>query len=390
MQLSNAQGYLANQFSESLCRKKQLLTQAQELETQVKQLQNSIEVSENIVNQLPQGPAKRTDRKRKIDSELENLHPNMASNMSSASSSPPTVVKSGRRTKERKSRSFNRGKNNISKALPDLDTTSAANSNLSIRKLLENTRTDQSGKTADVTPKLNGFIEASQTENDLNKLRPSLPISIPLDCLPDNNVKKAMESVIIAGLENSPYSVVENGDIVSNLHSVNKTNGDEVTFNLKGDLHQSSKSSAWTSANFVSNSQAGNTIASTKTNFAIDKMVIPKKRGQILNGSNNITNELLKQTLVHRIENTKNLKRKSQQEMDSVSKRLMIKSELLGLQQIGQVQGHVISQVSGSPESRTSTAMLISTANQPIAISAIPSPDLHGKNLILQSNGKIS
>ncbi|XP_060559801.1 histone-lysine N-methyltransferase, H3 lysine-79 specific-like isoform X1 [Ruditapes philippinarum] len=391
VQLSHAQGYLANQFSESLCRKKQLLTQAQELETQVKQLQSSIEVSENIVNQLPQGPAKRTDRKRKIESELENLHPNMATILPSASSSPLTVGKSNRKTKERKSRSSNRGKVNISsKVLPDLDSSSVANSNLSIRRLLENTRTDQSGKSAaDTIPKLNGFIEPSQTENDLNKLRPSLPISIPLDCLPDNNVKKAMENVIIAGLENSPYSVIENGDIVSNLNSMSKTSANEVPLSLKSDLIQSSKSSAWTSANFVSNSQTGNTVSSPKTNFAIDKMVIPKKRGHILNGTNINANELLKQTLVHRIENTKNLKRKGQQEMDSVSKRLMIKSELLGIQQVGQVQGHVINQTSGSPESRTSTAMLISTANQPIAISAIPSPDLHGKNLILQSNGPV-
>ncbi|XP_053394134.1 serine-rich adhesin for platelets-like isoform X4 [Mercenaria mercenaria] len=384
VQLSNAQGYLANQFSESLSRKKQLLSQAQELETQVKQLQSSIEVSENIVNQLPQGPAKRTDRKRKMES--ENLHPNMAANIPSASSPPPTVGKSNRKSKERKSRSSNRGKNNISKAPSDLDNSGAANSNLSIRKLLENTRTDQSGKTADTVPKLNGYIESSRSDNDLNKSRPSLPISIPFDCLPGDNVKKAMERVIVAGLENSPYSIIENGNIVGSAHSLNKTSCDQISVNLQGDLNQSSKSSAWTSANFVANSQAGSTVASSKTNFAIDKMVIPKKRGQVLNGSINNTNDLLKQTLVHRIEQNKNLKRKSQQEMDSVSKRLMMNGELLGMQQVASVQGHVINQASSSPESRTSTAMLISTANQPIAISAIPSPDLHGKNLVLQSN----
>lgn len=330
---------------------------------------------------MPQGPAKKIDRKRKLESEVENVHPNITTILPSAPAQPQSGGKSSKRAKDKKSRTSKCGKNNISKTPSESDTSSAANSNLSIRKLLENTRSDQTGKTADTNLKLNGYIESGREENDLNKTRPSLPISIPFDCLPGENVKKAMERVIVANLN---HSYVENNDgsAMTGSQNMNKMNNDQVSVSQQSEINQASKTSVWTSANFVANSQATDTISSLRSNFTVDKMVIPKKRGQVLNGSINSTNDILKQTLVQKIDQSRNLKRKNQQEMDSVSKRLMIKGELHGF------PGQVITQTSGSPETNTSTAMLISTANQPIAISAIPSPDLHGKNSVLKSNGK--
>ncbi|KAL4236947.1 Histone-lysine N-methyltransferase [Mactra antiquata] len=357
-QLSHTQDFLAGQFSESLCRKKQLLSQAQELESQVRQLQSNIEVSQQLVSQIPQGSLKKNDRKRKNETEMENFNPNGALH------SNPKSTKKG---KERKGRNSSSGKNAANKQVSDsvVNTESINNSNISIRKLLENTHTDLT-KTADTKYKINGCIESSHTDIDLNRPRPSLPISIPLDCLPGNNVKHAIEQVNVTYKDPKVNNVQKEGFKVAES---SKNCGNDNIY-LQNQLNQS-KPSVWTSANFIPNTSVANSN-STKDNFAVGKM-IPKKRGVLLNGT---TTDLLKQSIVNKVElNKNNMKRKVQSDDYNSSSKRHSKGDTV-----------LLSSNTASPESNTSAAMLISTANQPLAISAIPSPELHNKGFLQQQN----
>lgn len=377
-QLSQTQDFLAGQFTESLSRKKQLLSQAQELETQVRQLQSSIEVSKQLVNQMPQGSMKKNDRKRKNETEMENYNPN--GTIVSQSLSNPKLSKKG---KERKRRNSNSGKNSVIKLPTDsvVNSECVVNSNLSIRKLLENTKSTDLTKTADTKLKVNGYMESSHTDTDLSRPRPSLPISIPLDCLPGNNVRHAIEQVKVAYKDTSLSDThAEESNRVDNvgIHATTAVNmnSDQLYPSLQNQLGQP-KMPSWTSANFIPNSHGNNAITS-KGNFAVGK-IVPKKRGVILNGT---SSELLKQSIVNKVEFDKNsLKRKGQLEDYGSAPKRLSKGD----------QGNAVlmSTSTGSPDSNTSTAMLISTANQPLAISAIPSPEVHSKGYLRQQTGKL-
>lgn len=354
----------------------------------MKHQQSNVDIGEQLTHLLPQGNygRKSLDRKRKFDQmDVENKNPREIRN------GVVTDCKQ-RETKceKKRGRPLSRNKNGVSKKVTE--EVKRPDSNLSIRKLLENTRTDLTVKSADIGQsskvKLNGHMDTARIDCDLSKTRPSLPISIPLDCLPENNVRMAMEQHAVKTSQESS----ELGKHISTDNAQTVTASPKASIDQSSSDRVSSSSSSWTSANFVANSAS---VPYLKTNFNMDKMVLQKKYGQVLNG-NATTSDLLKLAIVGKVESQRlnseqnkdsnHLKRKSQQEVDSVSKRLMMRSDInqtvLGKTAMGLPQ-------TASPESQTSMAMLISTANQPLAISAIPSPELHNKRLLHLPEGKI-
>lgn len=365
---------------DSLQKNNKLINQAHELETQVKKLQSTRAIGEQLVNQIPQGNNynKNLDRKRKSDQiDPENQHPDLIAD----------VKQKGGKSDKKRGRPTSRNKSGVTKNSKAV--AKPHENNLSIRKLLENTRTDLTVKSADIGQsgkvKFNGHIDAGRTDTDLSKTRPSLPISIPLDCLPETNVRQAMEHAVKTNQEMGLHSKHINVDNAHNNAASTKASIDQSS------LSSSDKPSSWTAANFVANQSI---VPSEKSNLSLEKVMIHKKYGHILNG-NTTCSDILKQSIVERLENKKlgnneqnkdGVKRKHEQEMDSVSKRLLLSkgdlntAALLGQTAVGLNQ-------TGSPESRSSTAMLISTANQPLAISAIPSPDLHNKQLFHLNEG---
>lgn len=386
--IHNSQEFTPSQLSQALSKKKQLLSRAQELETsQVKHQQSNVDIGEQLTHLLPQGHygKKSVDRKRKFDQmDVENKNPREIRNGVVADCKQRVT-----KCEKKRGRPISRNKNGVSKKVTE--EVKRPDSNLSIRKLLENTRTDLTVKSADIGQtgkvKLNGHMDTARTDCDLSKTRPSLPISIPLDCLPENNVRMAMEQHAVKTSQESS----ELGKHISTDNAQTVTASPKASIDQSSSDRPSSSSSSWTSANFVANSAS---VPYLKTQFNMDKMVLQKKYGQVLNG-NATTSDLLKLAIVGKVESQRlnseqnkdlnHSKRKSQQEVDSVSKRLMMRSDInqtvLGKTAVGLPQ-------TASPESQTSMAMLISTANQPLAISAIPSPELHNKRLLHLAEGK--
>ena len=365
-----SQEHFTCQVAETLHKKRHLITQAHELKSQVKQLQSNVEISEQLVNQLPQGQFSKTDKRRKVDhGDPENMNP--LEGGEGKQRAPKSEKKSlhGRPTNRNRS-------NRSTKKGPEIANPSEIN--LSFRKLLETTRSDRTAKSAPVTKvKMNGHMDTGRLNTDLNKTRPSLPISIPLDCLPENKFRQAMEQ---AG-KTSQDSSLHGKHITVNQTSYHPPT---VKASIDHTLSSLDKSSSWTPSNVAA---VGNVTV------VYDKAALPKKYGHLMNGAT-LNKELFKQSIMKQnesqkhevadINNGSSLKRKGHQEVDSVSKRLLLSGDMKAslLTQTAVGLGQTL-----SPESRTSTAMLISTANQPLAISAIASPDLHGKHLLHRNDG---
>ena len=388
--------------------KNKLLTKAQELEAQVKQLEQTPPPAQT--NQFTQGTSltsiNQQQRKRKLES--ENIEPKdkesknlLSANITSALTDHQDYMKANVGTTEDKAKMFATENSVMKGQLME------NSSNLSIRKLLENTRTEKTSVPSEIgvkelNVKQNGIVKIPMTmkcSNDLTQTKPSLPISIPLECLPGENVKDAMERVILQGLKsnsnsrNSSASPVSRPNSQSNNTDNSNVNTDSANKDHLGPVLKSEPSAtkntsgqqqaAWTSANFVPNDQS---VSENKTSFSIDKLVLNKRKGLIFNGerkqadnltSENSANVSSGQTQPRTSQGTINtsntldqsktsgnqVKRKYDGGSDTASKRLF------GLP----------NNSSSSPQSRPTTAMLISTANQPLQISAIPSPDIQGK-----------
>ena len=402
--------------------KNKLLTKAQELEAQVKQLEKKPPLTQTT-NPLTQGTSttssNQPQRKRKL--ECENVEPKpkdskklSSADFASALTDHQDYMKANVGISEPRNRMFSNETSLLKGQLME------NSSNLSIRKLLENTRPDKTSMSSetgvkDLNPKMNGLAKvpvAMKCTSDLNQSKPSLPISIPLECLPGENVKDAMDRVILQGLKsnsnsrNSSASPVprpnsrgihsDNSNISRpnscSISTDNSENKDSVSKDNLGNVCRSQQSatksrsgqqqSSWTSANFIPNDLTG---SQNKTSFAIDKLVLNKRKGHIFNGerktgenttSENSANVPAGQNILGTSQETLNTsntlnfsitsgnqcKRKYESSGDTASKRLF------GLPTY-----------TTSPQSHPSTAMLISTANQPLQISAIPSPDLQGK-----------
>lgn len=257
--------------------------------------------------------------------------------------------------------------------------------NLSIRKLLENTGSDMCVKSADTDTskvKLNGHLSAPFLESDL-KYRPSLPISIPLDCLPGNNVEKTAKPQLINSGEGKKDPPLNDHE-TSESPSIVGTQGSLKM--LKASIDHSefqSKYSAWTSSNFIASSPS---IVTSSNNLNMEKMVIPKKHVHVLNGNDSnysvkqILFEAKQQTSQTSTETSKFLKRKYSKEQLFITKK-HINSDFKGEKCLERQETYLLA-TTGSPQFRGSTAMLISTANQPLGISAIPSPDVKNGQLI--------
>ena len=398
--------------------KNKLLTKAQELEAQVKQL----EQEPTLIDQKPQlantaitssstqgtsYPVSNHQKKRKYES--ENIEPETrdVKNVSSAE------IASSALTDHQDYMRANACMNESSKNTVFASDNSAMkghlienNPNLSIRKLLENTRPDKrnvalESVSKELNLKQNGMVRIPvKCMPDLTKTsKPSLPISIPLECLPGENVKDAMERVILQGLKSKPNS---RSSSASPLPRPSSHGSDNAIVNRENSANKSSaetvnsasgqQPSSWTSANFIPNDIID---SQSKTSFSIDKLVLNKRRGHIYNGERKSTERensaersanLLSAQTVQGIspeaiytsesqnqsvgESGQQLKRKYDSGADTASKRLF--------GGLGRMD---------SPQSRPTTAMLISTANQPLQISAIPSPDVTGKLSTLRQGG---
>ena len=406
-QVSQTQEYLIQEVQESMNHKNKLLTKAQELEAQVKQLEQQPtlidqkpQLANTAINLLTQGTSNQ-QKKRKYES--ENIEPGTrdGKNLSSAE-----IVTSALKDHQDYMRA-NVGVNEPSRNTVIAGESSAMkghlfdnNPNLSIRKLLENTRPEKRNVSSDsvskdLNLKQNGMVRIPvKCMPDLTKTsKPSLPISIPLECLPGENVKDAMERVILQGLKSKPNSRSSSasplprpnshGSNIENSNrenSANKSSAETVVNSASGQ-----QPSSWTSANFIPND---NIDSQSKTSFSIDKLVLNKRKGHIYNGERKSTERenasaersanlssapALQGTSQNSIyssegqnqsasESGQQGKRKYDSGADSASKRLFGGQTILD-----------------SPQSRPTTAMLISTANQPLQISAIPSPDVSGK-----------
>lgn len=377
-----SQEYTTNQITETQNKKRRLISQAQELESQVKQLQSSVEIGEQLVNQLPQGYYSRPEMKRRLyHLEMENQNPSDRQTTEGSE-----TKQRGRKNEKKRGRPKLQAHSNGLKKVNEVS--KKTENNLSIRKLLENTHTDPTVKSAGlgVTNKalLNCRVENGRLKNVVPMTRPSLPISIPLDCLPENNVRQAMEHAVKTSQDSS----------VRGVHiSVNKPNNAPlVKASIDQSLLSSDKSS---SSSILVTNRASPPVG--KVNMVIDKIALPKKYEHLFNGS--VNNEMIKHSIIDKLENQKSgknvstseqkgisaLKRKYPQEMDSASKRLLVSGNDLNAALFTKTAVGLGQTV--SPESHTSTAMLISTANQPLAITAIPSPDLHGKQLQHRTDG---
>jgi len=405
VQLSETQEFLAGQVADTLARKQQLLSQVHVLESQVLQLQNSPRLpgESGVLDSAHLGfssthPSKyraaADSRKRHlVDTEPENLNPN---------SMDACVDKGvmGKRSRPAGKKSKNAGAQKNAPKDFNVNINSQANNHLSIRRLLENTGTDLCVKPADPVAskvKVNGHLE--RTDFDLTAQRPSLPISIPLDCLPGNNMR-TNDGKIGQTSKNASVGVSGIGSVNSRNELVTGFSHNENTqVSASEQTALSAKSSSWTPANFTSNATSVN---SSRKNFAMDKMIIPKKRGHVFNGS---TTEMVKQSIINRVESNKLAKdmllicapppktkgkggRRSKANQELVDDKSLVGKGLLTTVSSQQLAGNVVLvTTSGSPETRHNTAMLISTANQPIAISAIPSPDVRARNFILRNEG---
>ncbi|WAR23731.1 DOT1L-like protein, partial [Mya arenaria] len=392
--LSQTQEYIASQVAESLMKNQQV----QALEFQVNQLAQSS--GNDQLKHPSQGKSKNLDgRKRRIEeTEPENVNPNVNPVdfvSPEVSQILGTVSEVGREKSlgsgSKRGRPATKNRKNISSRDSPKDATTAGG-NLSIRKLLENTGTDLCVKAdqGQRKAKLNGHID--RMDSDLSIQRPSLPISIPLDCLPGNNMRRTTESEGDISLEsNSGNRKPMSSQFGSHDGRTGSPRNDVTQESANEQTALSTKSSSWTSANFVSNAS----LASAKTDFTMDKMIIPKKRGHIFNGT---TSDIVKQSIINKVEgnhqnremyllpqvknkkeSSKSNKRKSTSNQNAASKRLMKKDNQRDLKSGPQLLRSMQPPNSASPETRTNTAMLISTANQPIAITAIPSPDVRSQ-----------
>lgn len=201
-----------------------------------------------------------------------------------------------------------------------------------------------------------------------------------------------MERVILHGLKSKPNSRSSsssplprpdshsnNNDLlnVNKDNNVNRHNSDNVNKSESSAINQSDRQPrrSWTSANFIPNEV---NESQAKTSFSIDKLVLNKRKGNIFNGerksvdsssvdsSANASGQNVRgtsqetntsDTLNYTKASGNQVKRKHESGTDTASKRLFC-----------------VPNSSASPQSRTTAAMLISTANQPLQISAIPSP----------------
>ncbi|XP_052775072.1 serine-rich adhesin for platelets-like isoform X1 [Mya arenaria] len=400
--LSQTQEYIASQVAESLMKNQQV----QALEFQVNQLAQSS--GNDQLKHPSQGKSKNLDgRKRRIEeTEPENVNPNVNPVdfvSPEVSQILGTVSEVGREKSlgsgSKRGRPATKNRKNISSRDSPKDATTAGG-NLSIRKLLENTGTDLCVKAdqGQRKAKLNGHID--RMDSDLSIQRPSLPISIPLDCLPGNNMRRTTESEGDISLEsNSGNRKPMSSQFGSHDGRTGSPRNDVTQESANEQTALSTKSSSWTSANFVSNAS----LASAKTDFTMDKMIIPKKRGHIFNGT---TSDIVKQSIINKVEgnhqnremyllpqvknkkeSSKSNKRKSTSNQNAASKRLMKKDNQRDLKSGPQLLRSMQPPNSASPETRTNTAMLISTANQPIAITAIPSPDVRSQAFRQRNEG---
>ena len=409
--------------------KNKLLTKAQELEAQVKQLEQKPTLIEQkpqlantaITNSLTQGTSyTSSNQQRKRKHESENIEPETRDVKNLSSAEITTSALKDHQDYMKANADVNEPSGN---KLFASDSSAVKghlienNPNLSIRKLLENTRPDKRSVSAETVPKdsnlkQNGMVKIPvKCMSDLTKTyKPSLPISIPLECLPGENVKDAMERVILQGLKSKPNSRSNSASplprpssrsshsestSVNRENSANKNSSETVNKSDNSAIKTPSgqQQSSWTSANFIPNDI---TESQNKTSFSIDKLVLSKRKGHIFNGerksterenasvegSANITSVQIVQGTSREATNTSEAlnqsvgesgnqgKRKYDAGVDTASKRLFGRQSMMD-----------------SPQSRPTTAMLISTANQPLQISAIPSPNVQGKLNALRQEG---
>ena len=432
-QVTQTQDFLMREVQDSMTHKNKLLTKAQELEAQVKSLEKkpSLTPTTNILTQgTSTNISQQQQRKRKLES--ENLEPKLkdskkvsSAEITSALTDHQDYMKGNIGMNEPRNRMFGSETSVLKGQLMENQ------SNLSIRKLLENTRPDKTSVSTESTVKdfnlkQNGLVKlpmALKPTSDLNPPKPSLPISIPLECLPGENVKDAMDRVILHGLKlksnsrnssaspvprpNSRGSNTDSSNISRpssrSISTDNTDNKDSANKDNLGHVNRSEQSasrrepvqlqSSWTSANFIPND---GTVSQNKTSFAIDKLVLNKKKGHIFNGERKLGDNASNDNSANvqagqkiqgtsqdsiNTSNTLNLsvsagnqfKRKHDGGEDTASKRLF------GLPSYG----------TSSPQTQQGTDMLISTANQPLQISAIPSPDVQGKlNSLMKQESK--
>ena len=346
--MAETQGFLMRKVNESILQKNKLLTKAIELETQVSKLENNIQKCDNTPQ--TQGTGRQLDRKRKL--ETENVDPNEKQKVSSTADQPvigETANKVAKSGNEKSARNL-LYTNNISKNTSNQLLSGAANANLSIRKLLENTRTETVVRCTDQSKedlsKRNGYVdftkkvdEVGKKPNDLSvKPRPSLPISIPLDCLPSDNIKNNHQSI-------------QQGQSTVNLCAAQSDNAQTGTRNTDLILKVNEP---------LSSDQPGQKhVSSSVLNHLKmpDKMIIPKKRSQVYNGNTTGADQV---SLI--VNTNKPTKRKFQTEADSVSKRLLLKSDLTGSEGMA-------------------TSLLMTTDGQPLVLRTVRPSDA---NLIQQ------
>ncbi|XP_052258145.1 histone-lysine N-methyltransferase, H3 lysine-79 specific-like isoform X2 [Dreissena polymorpha] len=246
------QEFILNQ-DESFMKKQQLTSQAQQ--TQVSHLGDHLQYTST----------------QETESKAEQKQHLMGDSPGNIYSSETTSARNG----QKRGCSATKGRKTLSRnTFVHENTLLVGANNLSIRKLLENTGSDMCVKSADCGTskvKRNGHLNDLSLENDL-KYRPSLPISIPLDCLPGNNVQRVSKPQQINSDEGKKGPPV-NDHKTSESPSIVGTQGPLKMLNSSVDHSEfQSNISAWTLSNFIASSPS----IVTSSNINMEKMVIPK------------------------------------------------------------------------------------------------------------------
>ncbi|KAL3870081.1 hypothetical protein ACJMK2_042696 [Sinanodonta woodiana] len=333
VQVSDVHNIFMKEVGESVSERKKLLCKAQHLETELFSLERAAECAKNVVQGQSRSDQRKSERKQRKRSQSprvkENIYdmndekPSSSDNISQKISvkQEPVVfsdtisvgqkepVKLTSTDTFEDSLSITQPTSGISQSSVS-STDSDKMANLSIRKLLENTRTDSNiPKTKPVTPvvdkggvktaKVNGLRSAVMrplTTINLNDLHsagsPILSLGYLLDSTLQGAISKGLSeefepkiaSKKRSGSTDSRDSISKDSGVSSisspGSESQGSQSGQPLCHNDQKDASVSSttsKSSSWTASNFVVNTNQS-AAAQQKTSFTIEKLVLPRKR----------------------------------------------------------------------------------------------------------------
>ncbi|KAK3591174.1 hypothetical protein CHS0354_029026 [Potamilus streckersoni] len=338
VQATDVHNILMKEVNESVSERKKLLCKAQHLETELISLERAAESAKNVVQGQSRSDRRKSEKKQRKRSLSPRVKEDIYMNDEKPSSSDisqkisvkqeqisvkqePVVfsdsISVGQREPAKQTSSdIFEDSSSIAQPISAISQSSVSSSdadrstNLSIRKLLENTRTDSNiqkikpatavvDKGGVKAAKVNGLRSAVMrplTTINLNDLHPAGSPNLSLGCLLDSTLQGAISKRLNeefepkiatkkrSGSTDSRDSISKDSGVSSisspGSESQGSQSGQPLCHNDQKDTSVSSttsKSSSWTASNFVVNTNQS-ISAQQKTSFTIEKLVLPRKR----------------------------------------------------------------------------------------------------------------